>query len=409
MPRLSKATPKYRHHRASGHAVVNLSGVDHYLGPHGTRASKREYDRLVGEWLAAGRESPALASDEAADITITEVAVRYWRHAAGYYQKNGKPTGTLASIKAMLKVLRARYGALEARRFGPLSFQALKQHMIEKDWARAYVNDHLGRVRRMFKWAAAQELIPASVYQALTTVPGVRSGRGEAREPAPIGPVALAMVAATLPHLPSVVSHMVQLQLLTGMRPGEVCILRPCDVDRSTDPWQYRPSHHKTEHRGRSRVVFIGPQGQDVLRSYLLRDAEARCFDPSESEAKRKSEMRARRKTKVQPSQQNRRKRRPKVVPGNTYDVGAYRRAITRACDKAFPVPKGLSAEERKVWLDEHRWSPNQLRHTRATEVRRQFGLEAASTVLGHARADVTQIYAERDMAKAAEIMKKIG
>jgi len=407
MPRLTDATPKYRRHRASGQSVVTLCGVDHYLGPYGSRASKREYDRLVGEWLAAGRNIPATA--ETVKLTITELIARYWRFAQGHYQRDGEPTGAIHGIKVALRILREKYGHTEAHQFGPLALQVIKQDMIAKGWARVYVNDHLGRIRRVFKWATAQELIPPSVFHGLVTVPGVRRGRGEARESEPIGPVALHLVDATVAHLRPVVRDMVRLQLLTGMRPGEVCILRPCDVDRSTDPWQYVPSHHKTEHRGRHRVVFIGPQGQDVLRPYLLRAADAACFVPSESETDRRAEMRARRKSKVQPSQRNRRKRRPKLQPGDVYDVAAYRRAITRACDKAYPLPKGLTAEEQKAWLEEHRWSPNQLRHTRATEVRRQFGLEAASTVLGHARADVTQIYAERDMAKAAEIMKKIG
>ena len=54
-------------------------------------------------------------------------------------------------------------------------------------------------------------------------------------------------------------------------------------------------------------------------------------------------------------------------------------------------------------------WHPNQLRHSKATEIRRQFGLEAAQVVLGHAKADVPQIYAERDSALAVEVMKRIG
>jgi site-specific recombinase XerC len=54
-------------------------------------------------------------------------------------------------------------------------------------------------------------------------------------------------------------------------------------------------------------------------------------------------------------------------------------------------------------------WHPNQLRHSKATEVRQRFGLEAAQVVLGHARADVTQVYAERDTALAVEVTKKIG
>ena len=62
MPRLTAATPKYRHHRASGQAVVTIAGKDHYLGPWKSKASKVEYDRLIGEWLAAGRPSPPSAS-----------------------------------------------------------------------------------------------------------------------------------------------------------------------------------------------------------------------------------------------------------------------------------------------------------------------------------------------------------
>ncbi|WP_428305029.1 hypothetical protein [Lacipirellula sp.] len=47
MPRLVDALPKYRKHKASGQAVVTLNGRDHYLGPHGTSASKAFYDRLL--------------------------------------------------------------------------------------------------------------------------------------------------------------------------------------------------------------------------------------------------------------------------------------------------------------------------------------------------------------------------
>jgi integrase len=52
---------------------------------------------------------------------------------------------------------------------------------------------------------------------------------------------------------------------------------------------------------------------------------------------------------------------------------------------------------------------PNQLRHTSASEVRRRFGLEAAQVLLGHARADVTQVYAERDEGLALRVAAEIG
>jgi integrase len=43
------------------------------------------------------------------------------------------------------------------------------------------------------------------------------------------------------------------------------------------------------------------------------------------------------------------------------------------------------------------------------TEIRKRYGLEAAQVILGHASADVTQIYAERDLQKAVEIMREVG
>lgn len=76
---------------------------------------------------------------------------------------------------------------------------------------------------------------------------------------------------------------MIELQRATGMRPGELCILRPSDVDRSCDIWEYRPTEHKTAHHDHDCVICIGPKGQDILRTYLLRPADAYCFSPRES------------------------------------------------------------------------------------------------------------------------------
>jgi hypothetical protein len=50
MSRLIESLPKYRKHRASGQGVVTLCGAEFYLGPDGTRVSRPENDRLVGEW-----------------------------------------------------------------------------------------------------------------------------------------------------------------------------------------------------------------------------------------------------------------------------------------------------------------------------------------------------------------------
>jgi len=153
---------------------------------------------------------------------------------------------------------------------------------------------------------------------------GLQRGRTAARETAPVTPVSDDVVEKTLPHLPDVVADMVRFQRLTGCRPGEVCVLRPRDVDRSGEIWQYVPASHKMQHRGRQRVIFVGPQAKALLAPYLLRDADAYCFSPEDTDRQRKAKLRAKRKTPVQPSQVNRAKPNPRRRPGKRYNKRSY-------------------------------------------------------------------------------------
>lgn len=420
MPRKAGQTiPKYRKHRGSGQAVVTIGGQDFYLGPYGTRASKLQYDRLIGEWLANGRHP--LYPTSSRDILLGDLCLRYWRFAKQHYRKNGKCTRVAPGIKCALRYLKNWYGKTPAADFGPLALKAVRERMIEDGHSRRYINDHVDRIKRMFKWGVGEQLVPPATYESLRSVVGLRRGRTEARETDPILPIDDGIVEKTLDHLPWVVAEMVRLQRCTGMRPAEVCIMRPSDIDRSGEIWIYRPESHKTEHHGRERIIPLGPKSQEILFNYLARDPQTYCFRPCDSEAKRRAELHAQRRTPL--SSGNRpgtnRKRRPKRQVGEHYDTAAYRRAIHRACDKAFPHPElgyqmkqSFTAGQKETlrrWQSEHRWSPNQLRHAAATEIRRQFGLEAAQIILGHSQADVTQVYAERDLAKGLEVARQIG
>jgi hypothetical protein len=117
MPRLVAATPKYRHHKASGQAIVAIAGKDRYLGPWKSKASKIEYDRLIGEWLAAGR--PTVVVSDPAKIRVTEVVAAFWKSAKGHFRKNGRSTGTAENYRPALALLRQRYGHTFAVDFGP--------------------------------------------------------------------------------------------------------------------------------------------------------------------------------------------------------------------------------------------------------------------------------------------------
>lgn len=392
MPQLKHSVPRYRKHKASGQAIVTLNGQDHYLGPHGSRVSKREYDRRIGEWLATDRQ-PLVG--EADSLTTIEAIARYWQHVRRHYVKNGKPTSEQHGIRSALRFVKNLYGHTPAAEFSPLAIRAVRQQMVDANLARSTINQNISRIRRLFKWLAAEQLVSVTVYQTLAVVDGFRKGRGDARETKPVLPIDDAIVEATLLHLPDVVADLVRFQRATGCRPAEVCALRPCDVDRSGDVWRYVPGSHKTEHHGTERAIFVGPKAQGVLMGYLARDPQTHCFRPVDSEAKRRA---AQHESRVVPISRgtkpgDRRKRNRRREPGGRYTTDSYRRAIQRACKKA-----GLDA-----------WTPHRLRHTAGTEIRRQFGVEASRVCLGHAKVNTTELYSERDQGLAARVAREVG
>ena len=408
MPAKKARVPKYCLHKPSGQAYVRIRGRVVYLGVYDSPESKQEYGRLIAE-LAAQPDGTADSGRPSRGITIVEVIAAYVDYAEQYYRKDGKSTGHMPGLLAAMRILRELYGGTEAAKFGPLSLRAIQNTLIERGASRRYINQHCGHIKRMFKWAVSMEILSSAVHQSLATVPGLKRGRTTARESKPILPVEDDLVNATLPYMPEIVADMVRVHRLIGCRPSEVCQLRPCDVDTTGDVWLYRPESHKTQHHGRERIVFIGPKAQDVLLPYLERDSKAHCFSPAESVARRHEKQRAKRKTKVQPSQRNRRKAKPKRQAKTSYNKDSYNRAIRRAIEKANRA-RILEASDMgiKPIVLPH-WHANQLRHSAATRIRKEYGLEAAQVILGHSQADVTQIYAERDSALAVEVARKIG
>ena len=104
--------------------------------------------------------------------------------------------------------------------------------------------------------------MPANVHHGLSAVSGLKAGRSDAVESEPVKPVPNEIVEATLPFLSRHVRAMVELQLRTGMRPGELCAMRTRDIDTRGDVWTYRPLQHKNAHHGHERVVLLGPRAR---------------------------------------------------------------------------------------------------------------------------------------------------
>jgi integrase len=388
MPKLSvTATPKYRKHKASGQAIVTLNGQDHYLGPHGSAASRRQYDQLISEWIANGRTSPSAAQE----ISVTELLASYLRFAKAYYRESDEPKQVVYTIRPLKEL----YGRTNAAEFSPLKLKAVRQKMIEADLCRNEINKRVGRIKRIFRWAVENEMVSPSVLHGLQAVRGLARGRSEARETEAVKPVPEAFVDAIQGFVTPQVWAMVELQRFTGMRPGEVTSIRTCDIDTSGTVWVYTPVDHKTAWRGHQRKIYLGPKAQAVLAPWLRPELEAYLFSPREAmEAKRDARAKERR-TPLSCGNRSgtNRKAKPKKQPGERYDSRSYHQAIRQACLKAdVPI-----------------WHPHQLRHNAATWLRKEFGLDVARVVLGHRSPQITEVYAELDQEKAATVMAKVG
>lgn len=434
MSRDPGSVPSFRIHKATGQGYVELAGKRIYLGRAELPETRQKYHAKVAEWLASGRSLPVAPQL----ISVTELGNAFLKHALIYYRHaDGSLTNEIRMIKDALRILIDLYGHLRAADFTPLSLQALRQEMIRRNWCRTNINRQVNRIRHVFKWGVANNMVPPSVFHGLQAVSGLKRGRSEARESEPVKPVPEAIVKATLPFLSRHLQAMVNLQLLTGMRPGEVCAMRGCDLDTTGRLWLYRPHQHKTLHHGHERIVYIGPQARQILEQFLKPDLQAYLFRPCDAIAERRQMLRATRKTPMScgnvPGSNV--QKHPRKVPSEFYTTSSYARAIARACEQAFEMPKELKhwygerpqpddskevlaakaqerrerAARRSAWNTLHVWHPHQLRHTSATNLRKTYGLEAAQVILGHKTLTVTQVYAEKNIEAAQKIMAEVG
>jgi integrase len=308
-------------------------------------------------------------------------------------------------IATALEAVDRLFGELPADQFDSLNLQAVRDYLLNrtskrdprKKLCRNYVNSLIGTVQTAWDWLAAQKLVPTSAADNLRKVRSIRAGFGGV-EAETVIPVTDQDVAATLPKLNHVVAAMVRLQRLTGMRPGEVCIMRRCDLATRTDEtlrpansppvtakkigealvWFYAPSDHKNKAKGKPRLIALGPQAQSLLKPFLDREQTAYLFSPREG----------RQSWQGKPG-----KRSPGSRAGNRYTTQSYGRSIRYACERAqVPV-----------------WAPNRLRHAAASAVADAEQFDLASDLLGHSTPSTTSVYVSRLLGRLAVFAAKCG
>lgn len=177
---------------------MELSGKRIYLGHHALPEAKQKYHATVAEWLANGRQ----LRPDPEEITIKELIARYWAHGEHYYRSAGGATGReLENIADALRPVKELCASQLATQFGPRALRTVRQRMIDAGLCRRTINCRIGRIKRVFRWATSEELIPGEVYHALQAVDGRRRGRSEAKEGQSVRPAADKHVQALKHHV----------------------------------------------------------------------------------------------------------------------------------------------------------------------------------------------------------------
>ncbi len=434
MPARRKPVPKYSLHKATGQARCRIDGRDVYLGLYNSPESLTRYAELIRDLSGPQtKPRPKAAPQIVRRISVAGLVEKYLIYLR---EKKRRREGDVRTARAVqvdrvLGLLVGKYGDMRAEDLGPVKLSRFREELIDLGWTRKYINKSIANVVDCWKWGAGlAELVPAETASKLLLFPSLAPLESDARESRRVPPAPEEWIRVVLTRVAPPVAAMIELQLVTGMRPGEVVGIRPVDLDRSgriqlpeggvaeyPGVWVYRPQEHKTAHLGHKRIILIGPKGQEILSQYLNRPEDTHCFSPIESALWWSAQRRSRRKTKLWPSHQEYQDRK-RVDPsqrsrawGDCYTRSSYYRAIQYALEGAEREAIARAKEEGKSAPGQvvPRWHPHQLRHNAATRIGAEFGPEVARIILGHRTLDVTRIYMDDDLRKAAEAMRQAG
>ncbi len=387
----------------------------------------------LADWRRPDDEAPAGA------LTVRDLVDRYRAHllerrGADWFERNGgrfeSSMGPLLAIEGTAPV-----ASIGAKKVGDVR----RAMLAEGKLCREELNARIGIIKAAFRWAAEEELAPASVWYSVSAVKGLEAGAYGVREgKGRREPVADEVVEATLRHMSAKHADRVRLLRLVGARPSELYGLTPSMIERDGDVWTAGIVEHKTKKHGIDRVLAFGPKAQKILRPLLLRCGTGLMFRDEAVGAreavqaltkeinravKRANVERAvdglrrlaRRKGESEARRLLRDRYRVLHFAKWTADDGITRTRLGTVAELVQRVgAKRIADLVRDVGGEPvPNWTAYQLRHTRLSEVRREFGLEASAAIGGHSlgkEARITEGYtgaAQRELA--CTIARKTG
>jgi integrase len=252
-----------------------------------------------------------------------------------------------------------------------------QKHLIEKGYARTQINRLVGLVKRVFSWGGkprfdleTYDKLPAIVSSSfIADMKAIEIIKDEGKENPKRKDVPEHIVTAVFPFVSETIADMLRIQLLTGMRPKEVCMMRNCNIKRTkeefaeygylydSEVWIYVLSKHKTEKYIGVKAVPLGIEEQEILSKYII-DDESPIFKNSQKKEFSRAE---------------------------------YGRKIKKAIEK----------NNLKKFI------PYQIRHTVITKVSLDHNRDMARAIAGHTTEKMTARYDHSDFKKALYVAKE--
>jgi integrase len=280
MARKATWPPRILPHKSSGRDRIRWRGVDYYLGPIGSEASRRRYQELLAEISRHG--APV---DRSAALTVRQV-IDWWQGWAPLNYRSGSREPSL--FRAPLAVLFDLFGPTPAADFGAARLKAVRDR-LGATYCRNVANRHLVRLKTFFRRAGEESIIPEEVYGRLLVVRSLPPGTPGVRETQPVAAADDGDLERVIAACPAPVAAMLAAARLSGCRPGEARLLHPSLCERRTDGsivYRRTPEDgHKTAYLGRTRVIVFGPRAERILSPWLYAAAEdgGYVFRPSDA------------------------------------------------------------------------------------------------------------------------------
>ncbi len=400
-------------------AYIKLDGRRHYLGPWGSTAADDAYRAKVRQLLHVEhppgleieRRLPTGATLEVR--TVRDLFVAYDDYAHSFYTKRGRPTHTAANVRRVRALVEESglagraLAAADPEWLVDVRTAIARRH--HKVLTRGTLNEYVAIIVRAFQFAAEHGLADASTHAYLKSVRRLRRGRPPAsnlkpmREGSEVQPVPPEWIRAVRPHLSRTIRIMLDVQLLTGMRPEEVCAIRPADLKPTKNArvmvYDVDPNWDKTEHleNATPRRVWVGPRALRLLGLSQPPTPADYYFSPARALAEFNAARAAARTVASYPSHdlvvRRARRRAAGVRPhrgGEMYTPSSYRRALERGCARAAIAQAGAGVRPADRVGS---FTPYRLRHNCATELANREQIQIAQVMLGHKSIQTTARY----------------